>query len=224
MALVSDFSHSAENTFDRLRVWQNRCWLNCFRCILLPASSVHLFFTITTGRYSFHCICRILLHLLRGSHGGPFFQDLVRVRHDNVFFLPFSPALFAPVLSHIVSDSDVYASVSVSSSRSCPLTSAGFRSCWRASWIDPSVVRSCHTLDLLSSARLTYLHCCQRSPLASAPVMICSKIWEVLLRCQHGPLMIHQRCDPLPPLFTPWRCHPHAPRRCHLRRASDSAV
>ena len=43
----------------------------------------------------------------------------------------------------------------------------------RASWIDPSVVRSCHTLDLLQFECLSYC------TVAFAPVPIYSKIWEV---------------------------------------------
>ena len=33
-----------------------------------------------------------------------------------------------------------------------------------------------------------------------------------------------RRGYPLPPLNDPWRCYPHAPGRCHPRRASDNAV
>ena len=88
----------------------NRCWLNYFRGTSLPASFVHLFFTIMTGRYSF-VIAFIAI-------------------------FP-SPPWLARCLSFRVVQSET----------------------WRASWIDPSVVRFRHTLDLL-------------------PVPICSKIWE----------------------------------------------
>ena len=139
----------------------NRCWLNRIRGILLPASFVHLFFTITSGRFSFHCIRRNLLHPLRGSHSA-FLSDLVRVRHDNAFSCP-SPRRCCTCLSHIVSDSDVYASVSVSCSRSCPLTSAGFRSCG----VPPGRSFGRQVLPHSRSAfpRMSHtLHCCQRSP------------------------------------------------------------
>ena len=74
---------------------------------MLPASSFHHFLTITIGRYSFHCTRRNLLHPLRGSH-GVFLSDLFRVRHDSAFLYP-SPRRCCTCLSHIVSDSDVYA-------------------------------------------------------------------------------------------------------------------
>ena len=128
----------------------NRCWLNRLRGILLPASFVHLFFTIPSVRFSFLCIRRNLLHPLRGSH-GVFFSDLVGVRHDNAFSCP-SHRRCGTCLSHIVSDSDVCDSVAVSCSRSRPLTSAGFRSCG----VPPG--------SILRSRMSHILHCCQRSP------------------------------------------------------------
>ena len=56
MALVSDFSHS-ECIILLKALWStpfmaNCSSLNCFRGILPPASFVHHFLTITTGRYS----------------------------------------------------------------------------------------------------------------------------------------------------------------------------
>ena len=66
---------------------------------------------------------------------------------DNAFLCP-SPRRCCICLSRIVSDSDVCASVSVSCSRSCPLTSAKFCSCG----VPPGSI-----LDLLSFACLT--HC-----------------------------------------------------------------
>ena len=57
---------------------------------------------------------------------------------------------------------------------------------WRASWIDPSVVRFCHTPDLLSPACLT---CCT---VARGRPRLCSRsdlLQDLggLIRCQHGP-------------------------------------
>ena len=202
----------------------DRSWLNCFRGILLPASSVHLFFTITTGRYFFHCIPCNLLHPLRGSH-GVFLSDLFRVRHDNAFLCP-SLRRCCTCLSHTVSDSDVCASVSVSCSRSCLLTSAGFRSCG----MPPGSIllsSSFATLSICFPSHVSHIALLPEVALASAPVPICSKIWDVRFD-------VHTVLDDspinsggvysLPPLFSPWRCYPHAPRRCHLRQASDSAV
>ena len=201
----------------------SRCWLNCFRGILLPASSVHHFLTITISRYSFHCTRRNLLHTLRGSH-GVFLSDLFRVRHDNAFLCP-SPRRGCTCLSHIVSDSDVYASVSVSCSRSCPLTSAGFRS----RGVPPgSILLSSGfaTLSICFPSHDSHIALLPEVALASAPVPICSKIWEVCFDVNtvlDGP-PINSGGASLPSLFTPWRCYQHAPRRCHLRQASDSAV
>ena len=131
----------------------NRFWFNRIRGILLPASFVNLFFTITSDRYSFHCIRRNLLYLLRGSHGA-FLSDLVRARHDNAFLCP-SPQHCYTCLSHIVSDSDMARfRFGVLFKIVSDFSWVSFL--WRASWIDPSVVRSCHTPDLLSSAYLTY--------------------------------------------------------------------
>ena len=154
----------------------NRCWLNRIRGILPLASFVHFFFTITSGRYSFHCIRRNLLHHLRGLH-GVFLSDLVRVRHDNAFSCP-PPRCCCTCLSHIVSDSDVYASVSVSCSRSCPLTSAGFRSC---GVLPRSILRSSGlaTLPICFPVHVSHIAFLPEVSLASAPVPICSKIWEV---------------------------------------------
>ena len=179
----------------------NRCWLNRIRGILLPASFVHLFFAITSGRYSFHCIRRNLLHPLRGSHGA-FLSDLVRVRHDNAFSCP-SPRLCCTSLSHIVSDSDVYDSVSVSCSRSSPPTSAGFRSCG----VPPgSILRSSGlaTLSVCFPVHVSHVALLPEVALASAPVPICSKIWEVCFNVNtvlDDPPINSGRCYPLPPLF-----------------------
>ena len=155
----------------------NRCWLNRIRGILLPASSVHHFLAITSARYSFHCIRRNLLHPLRGSH-GVFLSDLVRVRHDNAFFSCPSPRRCCICLSHIVSDSDVCASVSVSCSRSCLLTSTGFRSCG----VPPeSILLSSGfaTLSICFPSHVSHIALFPEVSLASAPVPVCSKIWDV---------------------------------------------
>ena len=154
----------------------NRCWLNRLRGILLQASFVHLFFTFTSGRYSFHCIRSNLLHLLRGSH-SVFLSDLVTVRHENAFSCP-PHRRRCTCLSHIVSDSDAYASVPVSCSRSCPLTSAGFRS----SGVPPgSILRSSSfaTFSVFFPPHVSHIALLPEVALASAPVPIGSRIWEV---------------------------------------------
>ena len=99
------------------------------------------------------------------------------MRHDNAFLCP-SPRRCYTCLSHTVSDSDVCVSVSVSCSRSCLLTSTGIGSCG----IPPETI-------LLSSGSAAILICflshvshialLPEVVLASAPVPICSKIWEV---------------------------------------------
>ena len=99
------------------------------------------------------------------------------MRHDNACSCP-SPRHCCTCLSHIVSDSVVYASVSVSFSRSCPLTFSWVSFLWRASWIDPSVVRSCHT-PICFPAHVPHIARLPEVALASAPVPICSKIWVV---------------------------------------------
>ena len=69
----------------------------------------------------------LALHSSLFSPSLPWFARSFRVKHDNAF-LYFSLRR-CTCLSHIVSDSEVYASVLVSGSRSCLLTSARFRSC-----------------------------------------------------------------------------------------------
>ena len=91
--------------------------------------------------------------------------------------LPFSQRCCI-CLSHIVSDSDVCASVSVSCSRSCPLTSAGFRSCG----VPPgSILLSSGfaTLSICFPSHVSHIALLPEVALTSAPVPICSKIWEV---------------------------------------------
>ena len=84
---------SAEKPFDRLRAWQIAVWLNRLRGILLPASFVHLFFTIHV---------RSLLLSLHSSQSSPsppwlarclYPSDLVRSETRQRLFLPFSPTL-----------------------------------------------------------------------------------------------------------------------------------
>ena len=173
----------------------NRHWLNHIRGILLPASSVHLFFTITTGRCSFHCVRRNLLHPLPGSHGA-FPSDLVRVRHDNAFSYPSLPRC-CTCLSHIVSDSDVHASVSVSCSRSCPLTSAGFRSCG----VPPGLSFARQVLPHSRSAfpRMSHMfHCCQRSPSPLLPFRSAPRSGRFASMSTRS-LMIHPSTLAVPP-------------------------
>ena len=138
---------------------EDRCWLNCFRGILLPASSVHHFFTITIGRYS-SVIAFVAIFSIPSVARTMFFFRLV-LRHANAFLCP-SPRRCCICLSHIVSDSDVYASVSVSCSRSCPLISAEFCSCG----VPPGPILLSSGLPHSRSAflRMSHiLHCCQKS-------------------------------------------------------------
>ena len=151
----------------------NRSWSNCIRGVLLPASFVHLFFTITSGRCSFHCIRRNLLPSV--ARTVSFFQTWSKVRHNNNnAFSCLSPQRRGTCLS----DSEVYASVSVSCSKSCPLTSAGSRSCGVPSG---SILRSSDlaTYSICFPAHVSHIALLPKAALASAPVPICSKIWEV---------------------------------------------
>ena len=89
-----------------------------------------------------------------------------------------SPRRCCICLSHIVSDFDVCASASVSCSRSCPLTSAGFRSCG----VPPeSILLSSGfaTLSICFPSHVSHIALLPEVVLASAPVPIGSKIWEV---------------------------------------------
>ena len=84
----------------------------------------------------------------------------------------------AACLNHTVSDSDVCASISVSCSRSCPPTSAGFRSCG----VPPgSILLSSGfaTLSICFHSHVSHIALLPEVALASAPVPICSKIWEI---------------------------------------------
>ena len=87
------------------------------------------------------------------------------MRHVNAF-LCHSPRRCCICLSHIVSGSDVCASVSVSCSRSCPLTSAGFYSCS----VPPGSILLSSGFATLSICCMSHLlHCCQRSFLPLLP-------------------------------------------------------
>ena len=99
------------------------------------------------------------------------------MRHVNAFLCP-SPRLCCICLSHIVSDSDVCASVSVFCSRSSLLTSARFHSCD----VPPgSILLSSGfaTLSICFPSHVSHISLLPEVVLASAPVPICSKIWEV---------------------------------------------
>ena len=189
MALVSDFSHSESiillKTLLTDSVHGKSLLVELFQrhlatCIIRSPLPHHH----DRSLLLFHCIRRNLLHPLRGSH-GVFLSDLFRMRHDNAFLCP-SPRRCCTCLSHIVSDSDVYASVSVSCSRSCPLTSAGFRSCG----VPPGSI-------LLSSGFATLSICFPFACLTYCTVArgrprLCSRsdlLQDLggLLRCQHGP-------------------------------------
>ena len=99
------------------------------------------------------------------------------MRHDNAFLCP-SLRRCCTCLSHIVSDSEVYASVLVSCSRSCLLTSAGFHSC---GVLPGLILRSSGlaTLSICFPSHVSHIALLPEVALASAPALICSKIWEV---------------------------------------------
>ena len=99
------------------------------------------------------------------------------MRHDNAFLCP-SPRRCCICLIHIVSDSDVCVSASVSCSRSCLLTSTGFRSC---GVLPESILLLSGSVAFLICVPLHVSHSAlfPEVVLASAPVPICSKIWEV---------------------------------------------
>ena len=113
------------------------------------------------------------------------------MRHYNSFLCP-SPRRYCICLSHIVSDSDLCFSVSVSCSKSCPLTSTGFRSCGVPPAISICFSFACLTFFTVVKGRPCL---CSRSDLGG------------LLRCQRRSTHQLWRCHPLPPLFTPWRCY-----------------
>ena len=98
------------------------------------------------------------------------------MRHDDAFLCP-PLRRCCTCLSHIVSSSDVCASVSVSCSRSCPLTSGGFRSCG----VLGSILLSSGfaTLSICFPSHVSHVAPLPEVALASAPVPICSKIWAV---------------------------------------------
>ena len=149
----------------------NRCWLNCFRGILLPASFVHHFLTITTGHHFFVIAFVAIFSIPSVARTVSFFQTC------SDAFLCHSPRRCCTCLSHIVSDSDVCASVSVSCSRSSPLTSAVF-----FCGVPPgSILLSSNfaTLSICFPSHVSHVALLPEVALASAPVPICSKIWEV---------------------------------------------
>ena len=163
MALVSDFSHPESTILLKailIGCVQGKSLLvELFQRHFLPASFVHHFFTITTGRYS-SVIASIAIFSIPSVARTVFSSDLV-LGLANAFLCP-SPRRCCICLSHIVSDSDVCASVSVSCSRSCPLTSAEFCSCG----MPPGSILLSSGLPHSRSAflRMSHiLHCCQRS-------------------------------------------------------------
>ena len=177
MALVSDFSHSESVILLKAllvdSVHGKSLLVELFQrhlatCIIRSPLLYHHDWSLLLC----HCIHRNLLHPLRGSHG--------------VFLSGPSPRRCCICLSHIVSDSDVCASVSVSCPKSCPLTSAGFRSCG----VPPGSI-------LLSSGFAT-ISICFPSHVSHVALLpkgrpcLCSRsdlLQDLggLLRCQHGP-------------------------------------
>ena len=99
------------------------------------------------------------------------------MRHDNAFPYP-SPRRCCICLSHTVSDSDVCVSVSVPCSRSCLLTSTGFRSCGVPAE-SILLLSSSATFLICFPSHVSHIALLPEVVLASAPVPICSKIWEV---------------------------------------------
>ena len=92
MALVSDFSHPESIILLKtIPFMEDRYWLNCFRGILLPASSVHHFFTITIGRYS-SVIAFVAIFSISSVACTVFFLQTCSETCEHLS-LPFSPAL-----------------------------------------------------------------------------------------------------------------------------------
>ena len=188
MALVSDLSHT-ESIFLLKTLLTDSVHV---KSLLVELCQRHLATCIIHSPLLHHHVRSLLLplHSSQSSPSPPwartvsFLSDLVRMRHDNAFPCP-SPQRCFTCLSHIVSDSDVYASISVSCLRSCPLTSAGFSFLWRASWIDPSVVRFCHISQSAFPRMSHILHCCQRSPSPLLPFQSAPRSGRFCFRCQH---------------------------------------
>ena len=128
MALVSNLSHSESIILLKTLMTDSVHG----KSLLVELFQRHLA-TCIFGSPLPHHHDRSLLLTLHSSQSSPsppwlarcFSSDLFRERRDNAFLCP-SLRRCCTCLSHIVSDSDVYASVSVSCSRSCPLTSDGF--------------------------------------------------------------------------------------------------
>ena len=163
---------------------EDRCWLNCFRGHL--ATCIIRFTTSSPSRL---VVTLLSLHSSQSSPSPPWlarcFSFRLVLRHANAFLCP-SPRRCCICLSHIVSDSDVCASVSVSCSRSCPQISAEFCSCG----VPPESILLSSGLPHSRSAflRMSHiLHCCQRVVLASASRSDLLQDLRGLLRCQHGP-------------------------------------
>ena len=140
------------------------------------------------------------LHSLQSSPSPPWLTRCPSLRHDNAFLCP-SLWRWCSCLGHIVIDSDVCAAVLVSCSRSCLLTSAGFRSCGMPPGSIP-LSSGLATLSICFLVHVSHLALLPEVALASVPGS--GRFVSMSTRS----LMIH----------------PHAPRRCHLRQASDSAV
>ena len=191
----------------------NRGWLNRIGGFLLPAPSVHHFLTITIGRYSF-VIAFVAIFSIPSVVCTVFFLTCSEWVMTTPFF-----ALLSGVVAPVSATSS--ATLTCTLPFWCPVQDRvfwlqlGFRSCGVPPGIDPSVVKSSHTPRSAFLRTSDILHCCQRSPSPLSPVPICSKIWEVCFD-------VNTVLDDPP--ITSWRCYPHAPRRCYLRQASDSAV
>ena len=199
MALVSDFSHpesiillkaivtdSVQGKSLLFELFQRHFATCIIRTPLLHHHDWSSFFR--------HCIHRNLLHPLRGSH-GVFLQTC----SETYQRLCPSHRRCCICLSHIVSDSNVSASVSVSCSRSCPLTSAEFCSCG----VPPGSILLSSGLPHSRSAFLRVshiLHCCQRSFLPLLPFRSAPRSGRFALMSTRSLIITHQlrRCYPLP--------------------------
>ena len=211
MALVSDFSHpesiillkavltdSVQSKSLLVELFQKHFATCIIRSPLLHHHDWSLFFC--------HCIHRNLVHPIRGSH-GVFLQTC----SETCQRLCPSPRRCCICLSHIVSDCDVCASVSVSCLRSCPLTSAEFCFCG----VPPGSILLSSSLPHSRSAFLRMsqiLHFCQRSFLPLLPFRSAPRSGKFASMSTRS-LVIHPSTPavlPAPATVHSWRCYPRS--------------
>ena len=143
--------------------------MNCIRGTLLLTAYCNLLYP---------CIRRNFLHPFRGSH-GVFLSDVVRVRHINAFD-HLSPWRGGLCLSNIVSRSDVCTFVSMSALFKIVSSDTSWDSFLRrASWIHGSLIDKYRLSPDPVPVHASRVALLSEVVLTSAPVPICSKIWEV---------------------------------------------